>query len=85
MLDVLCTGRAQINTETGPAQGGIIVRTNAAAMSFDNRLTDGQTHAHSGVFGREEAIEKKREMLRINTWAAVLEVPSLGWLELKVA
>src|SRR5262245_46839183 len=65
--------REQIKAETGPAQGGIVVRTNAPAMCFDNGPTDGQTHTHAGVFGREEAIEKAREMLRINTRAAVFD------------
>jgi hypothetical protein len=72
-VELLCIGGEQAKTETGSAQGRIIVRTNTAAMSFDDRLTYSQTHAHSGVFGRKEAIEKTREVLGINTRAAVLD------------
>ena len=71
--ELLYAAREQIKTETGPAEGGIVARANAAAMSFNNGLTDGQTYAHAAVFGREEAIEKTREMLRIDTRAAVLD------------
>jgi hypothetical protein len=41
-------------------------------MGFDDGLANCQTYAHAGVFGREEAIKKTREMLRIDTRAAVL-------------
>jgi tRNA(Arg) A34 adenosine deaminase TadA len=69
MLPLLRAARGQIKTETGPAEGGVVARTNTAAMGFDNGLTDGQAHAHAGIFGRKEAIEKKREMFRIDTRA----------------
>jgi hypothetical protein len=65
--------REQIKTETGAAQSRIVIRTNATAMSFENGLTDGQTHPHAGIFGCEKAIEKTREMLRIDARAAVLD------------
>jgi hypothetical protein len=42
--------RRQSKTEARIAQGRTIVRANTAAMSFDNRLTDCQTHFHAGVF-----------------------------------
>ena len=42
-------------------------------MRFHNGPTDGQTHTHAGVFRGEKAIEKAREMLRIDAWAAVLD------------
>jgi hypothetical protein len=69
----LCVGGEQAKTEPGSAQGGIIVRTKTAAVRFDDRLTYSQAHTHSGVFGRKEAIEKTREMLGINTRAAILD------------
>ena len=68
-----CTRREQIKSDARAAQRGIVVRANAAAMSFDDRPTHRQTHAHAAVFGREEAIEKTRAMLRIDTRPAVLD------------
>ena len=67
------SAREQIKTEMRPSQAGIVARANAATMGFDNGLTNCQTHAHAGVFGREEAIEKMGEMFRINTCAAVFD------------
>ena len=54
MLGLLSATRRQIKTEVSPAQRGTVARSNAAPVGFDNGLTDGQTHAHAGVFGREE-------------------------------
>jgi hypothetical protein len=51
----------------------VAVGTNAAAMCFDSGATDCQAQAQAGVLGREEAIEKTREMLRANTRTAVLD------------
>jgi hypothetical protein len=50
--------RRQSKTEARIAQGRTIVRANTAAMSFDNRLTDCQTHSHAGVFGCKKTVEK---------------------------
>ena len=70
----LCrAARRQIETEAGSVEGGIVVRTKAAAVSFDNGPTDGQTHAQASIFGREELVEKTREMFRIDARAAVLD------------
>src|SRR5215472_11946694 len=72
-VGLCCAARRQIETKARPAEGGLVVRTKAAAVSFDNRPTDGQTHAQAGIFGREELVEKTREMFRIDARAAVLD------------
>jgi hypothetical protein len=80
--DLFGASREQIKAETGSAQGGIVVCTDAPAMRFDNGPTDGQTHTHAGVSGREKAVEKAREMLRIDAGAAVLDAAAYriwGW------
>ena len=71
--ELFCPARQKIDAEAGPSKGGIVVGTNAAAMSFDDGLTDRQAHPHAGVFGREEPVEKTGEMFRIDARAAVLD------------
>ena len=42
---------------------GLVVRTQLAVMSFNNRAGNGQAHSHAAILGREEAIEKAAELL----------------------
>src|SRR5580704_5200051 len=64
--------RRQAETESGSAQGGIVVRSNGTAMPFDYRSADRQAHAHTGILRGEETFKQTGEMCRINSRAAVV-------------
>src|SRR4051794_20584256 len=47
-------------------------------MRLDDRSADAQSHAHSAVLGREEAVEQAREVLRLYAGATVLDRAAQG-------
>ena len=62
----------QFKNEPRAAQCGLVVRSNASIVRFNDRLGDRKTQAHAGFLGRKEAIEQMWQMLRLDAGATIL-------------
>src|SRR5882724_6810212 len=65
--------RGEREAKARTAVGGLVVRRDASAMSFDYRATDRQAHADASLLGREEAVEGAVDVLGGDARAAVLD------------
>lgn len=63
----------QLDDKSGPAEGRFVVGSNDPIVCFNDRPGDRQAQAHAGFFGRKEAVEQTRQMLRVDAGAAVFD------------
>src|SRR5262249_46813477 len=66
-------GGGQGEENPGPSVSAPFVTLDPPAMGLDDRLTNGQAHAHPALLGREKAIEQLRQMIGLDAGTAVLD------------